>query len=173
MPVFGDKARFAVEFSVNQDHGGVWLFGRMCFWLFGSMVGDFELGTSLRDALFQIEHVLRDRGRRNSPSLMQLPAATVARMLNEGLFLGTNPASEEAALREEWARHNVTPSLDVFSGWKIFLIESTASARLIAQRHEQPATEYSLGVGEFDQVLAATQTALNELYESNRAKPNQ
>ena len=168
MPTFGSKSRFAVELSVNESHGGSWLFGRLCFWVSGSMVGDFELGASLRDALFQIEHILHGRQRRSNPSLMPLPATEVAAMLDDGLFLGNNPSTEEVAVREEWWRHNVTPPLDVFSGWKIFLVESEASARLIVQHPDRSVTERSLDVGEVDQILAETQMALTELYEPER-----
>lgn len=170
MPTYGDKSRFAVEFSVDENHGGTWLYGRLCFWASGSMIGDHGLGTSLRDALFQVEHILRGRQRRSNPSLMLRPAAEVAAMLDDGLFLGTSPSIEETALREEWWRHNVTPPLDVFSGWKLFLVESETDARLIVQSAGRSATEYSLRAGEVDQVLAAVQAALQELYASERAK---
>ena len=170
MPVLGKRSRFAVEFSVDENRGGVWLFGRICFWIYDSMVGNLEEGTSLRDALFQIEHVLRDRGRRSNPSLMVLPTATVAGMLDDGLFGGRDPANEQAALRHEWARHDVCPSLDIFDGWKLFLVESEARGRLIACRLEDPVVEYSLDAGEFDQILDAAASALNELYEAERVR---
>jgi len=89
-------------------------------------------------------------------------------MLDDGLFLGNNLSTEEVAVREEWWRHNVTPPLDVFSGWKIFLVESEASARLIVQHPDRSVTERSLDVGEVDQILAETQMALTELYEPER-----
>jgi len=89
-------------------------------------------------------------------------------MLDDGLFLGTSPSIQEVAVREEWWRHNVTPPLDVFSGWKIFLVESEVTARLVVQHPNQSVTECSLDAGEVDRFLAETQMALAELHDSKR-----
>jgi len=67
--VVGEKSRFAIEYQLDLRYGGVWLYGAFCYWIADERVGDFEAGTSLRDALFQIEQVLKGRGRRDNDEL--------------------------------------------------------------------------------------------------------
>jgi hypothetical protein len=45
--VVGEPARFAVEYDLNENHGGEWLFGRFCYWCGGQQIGDYALGTSV------------------------------------------------------------------------------------------------------------------------------
>jgi len=168
MSVVGDKGRFAVEYDVNPDPGGVWLFGRMCFWIFGRQIGQFSLGLSLRDALFELEHLLRDGGRRRNPRLFGLSARQIADVLDDALYLGQNAEYESVATDEQWARNNVTMSLDVFSGWKLFLIEQGDVARLVVLRSNQEVEEFQLNEGEFDSVIALAREALDQLYETER-----
>jgi hypothetical protein len=102
MAIFGDIERFAVEYALDDDHGGVWLFGKICFWVRGRQVGDYPLGASLRDALVAIEHLLRDRGQRENPRLFHLPARQVAEQLDEVLYRGESTAYDAIALDEIW-----------------------------------------------------------------------
>jgi hypothetical protein len=32
MPIVGEPSRFAVEYDLNSDYGGEWMFGRICYW---------------------------------------------------------------------------------------------------------------------------------------------
>ncbi|WP_277403523.1 Imm42 family immunity protein [Achromobacter insuavis] len=40
---FGDRNRFGVNLDLNEDYGGVWLFGKICYWICGNMVGNYDV----------------------------------------------------------------------------------------------------------------------------------
>src|SRR5215470_5140722 len=61
MAVVGEPSRFAVEYDLNENYSGLWMFGRFCYWCGGERVGDYELGTSLRDVLFQLEQIAKHK----------------------------------------------------------------------------------------------------------------
>lgn len=77
MPIIGETDRFAIEYELNSDYGGVWMFGRICFWCAGCRVGDPEMATSLRDVLFQLDQMRRDVGRRRNSRFTSMPATDV------------------------------------------------------------------------------------------------
>ena len=49
MKVFGDYYTFAICYELDSNYGRAWLFGKFCYWIGGVQVGDYELGTSLRE----------------------------------------------------------------------------------------------------------------------------
>jgi hypothetical protein len=172
MPVVGEPSRFAVEYDLDADHGGVWMFGRFCYWCGGTRVGDFELGTSLRDVLFQLEGLARDRRLRASRRFSTMPATNVFRLINGALFGAADLNNASVAEEEQWARHNIFPPVDVFDSWKGFLIEDEQTGRLIvAHAPYLDVTELSLKAGEVDAVLDAVRNALNEIYERELSEP--
>ena len=61
---FGDKQTFAVEFKLDQDYCGAWLYGEFCYWIADVQVGDFNLSTSLRDVLWDMKWLVHDCGNR-------------------------------------------------------------------------------------------------------------
>lgn len=73
-PIFGDVSRFAVEFELDRDCGGVWMFGRFFYWCGGQRVGNDE-STSLRDVLFQLEQMEWATGRRFSTRFGEIARA--------------------------------------------------------------------------------------------------
>jgi hypothetical protein len=58
--IIGEKTSFAIEFELDENAGGAWLFGKFCYWVGGSMLGDYPLGASLRDILFLMTQVVGD-----------------------------------------------------------------------------------------------------------------
>jgi hypothetical protein len=167
MPTIGDINAFAVEFHLLDPHGGVWLFGKVGYWICGNRVGDFDEVTSLRDFLFSIEQGRRDHGRRRSAHFDGMAADEVMRQLDEALFGGDDAAIEELALEDQWARHRICPEVDVFDRWRIYLVESETAARIIYDRHGSGAAvaEYWVASGECDRVLAETCRQLGAIYE--------
>ncbi|TGV31306.1 hypothetical protein EN829_033405 [Mesorhizobium sp. M00.F.Ca.ET.186.01.1.1] len=67
--IVGNQERFAVEFELDKDYGGVWLFGRFCYWIANEQIGEYEMGTSLRDVLFSLDTIKNDTGNRVSKAL--------------------------------------------------------------------------------------------------------
>jgi hypothetical protein len=153
--VVGDKARFAIEFELDDPPEGVWMIGLICYWICGQRVGDYDHVTSLRDAL-RLERMLGDRNNRENARLFSVEKAHLCSILADSLFGDADPGPEimRRAMDERWARHVITPELDVFSGWQVFLIESQDQGRcvyrnLIVGSH----FECYLHAGEFDEVL--------------------
>jgi hypothetical protein len=166
VPVVGEPSRFAVEYDLNASHGDEWMFGRFCYWCGGRRVGDYELGTSLRDVLFQLEHLARDRSLWASRRFNYMSAIDVFRLLNAALFGAAELNNASVAEEEQWYRHNVFPPVDVFDCWKGFLLEDQQTARLIfARKPYLNVIELSLRAGEVDAVLDVARKALGDIYE--------
>ncbi|MFM9276889.1 Imm42 family immunity protein [Paenibacillus jiagnxiensis] len=164
----GDSNKFAVQFELNNDYGGPWMFGKFCFWIGGTRVGDYESGTSLRDVLFLLEPIVKDNGNRSNEKLFLLNAKECFYRLNEA-FYGDSEQYDSMALEESWARHNVCPSLDIFNDWKIFLIAFEGNARFLIQNlNSSPDTndvmEFFVHVTDFETVLSETYEILNDIY---------
>lgn len=70
------------------------------------------------------------------------------------------------------ARHDVTPELDVFNEWKIFLVEDDQSGRLVTFAHDEHVKEIDLQAGEVDRVLLATRDALNAVSSAEAEAPS-
>jgi hypothetical protein len=94
-----------------------------------------------------------------------MAAAAVFAML-EALYGVADPGEVALAEEEQWARHKILPEVDVFDGWKGFLIENDQTARLIIAHHPYVDVAESLMTpGEVDAVLDRARNALNEIYE--------
>jgi hypothetical protein len=113
MPSFGARSRFAVEYDLLPDHAGVWMNGYCRYWIGDQQVGDFSIITSLRDALFQFEGMRRDVGKRQNPRFLAMSPAHMFRLVDAGLFGSRDISPLELAEKEQWARHNITPGIDV------------------------------------------------------------
>ena len=161
--IFGDPARFAVSITLDDDHGGAWLFGRLCYWINGQRVGDWESGTSLRDTLRDITSIARDRGQRENCGLFHLPAETAFSRLDRTLYGGHDPASEERV--ETASYHDIVPTVDVFFNWKGYLIECEGQARLLYQGPQTGLREFGMDAGVFDQVIREAHAQLDAFYE--------
>jgi hypothetical protein len=171
MPLFGDPLRFAVEYDLNENHGEDWMFGRFCYWCGGRRVGDYELGTSLRDVLFQLEPLPRDRHLRVGQRFYSMPASDVFRLLDAALFGTAELNNARVAEEEQWAQYNILPPVDIFDSWKGFLLEDQQTARLIfAHDPYLDINELSLKPGEVDSVLDSALNALSEIYEQARGR---
>ena len=165
MPLFGDKLRFAAESDLASDPGGPWMFGRLRFWCGGLPVGDFERGTSLRDALFQLETVERYWRQRQRGRFAGMPAVQVFRLLDAALYGRCDIDNQMLAEQEEWARFNVLPDLDIFEGWKVFLLETpTAGCLILSPAPYDAVSEIVVAPGEVDSVLKLETDYLRQQY---------
>jgi hypothetical protein len=166
MPVVGEPSRFAVEYDLDENFGREWMFGRFCYWCGGQRVGDYELGTSLRDVLFQLDEIAKYKRHCASRRLSTMPAVLVFRLLDAALFGAANLNNASVAEEEQWARHKIVPWVDVFDRWKAFLVEDEQTARFVfAGEPYLDVREISLRPGEVDAVLDVVQSALNGIYE--------
>lgn len=166
MSIIGEPSRFAIEFELLQHYDGVWLFGKVCFWICNQRVGDYNLGTSLRDFLFQIEQGRCDHGQRMSTRFENMPAKEVIELIDNALFGDNSSQYEEVAVNEQWARHNIVPAIDVFDNWKVYLIETKTVARIIFCSSEELSDvhECLLTPGECDNVFIKIYQELDRLH---------
>ncbi|MBA2661147.1 MAG: hypothetical protein H0U74_02540 [Bradymonadaceae bacterium] len=169
MPIFGDSFRFAVEFELDEDYFGVWMYGRFCYWCAGRRIGDFDLSTSLRDVLFQLDRIAFFSGERNSNRFSHIPASEVFRLLFNVLYDDGELVAEGIAEEEQWARHEIVPAVDIFGGLIGFLVENQSIARVVFSLDPfQEIIEAILEPGEVDAILDAVRLALDEIYERER-----
>lgn len=171
--IVGDSSQFAVEFELDKEYGGTWLFGKFCFWINKKCIGDYEMGTSLRDILFQLKHLVRDNGNRSNEELFRLSKEELYNRLNCVLY-GYEPSEfEEKALEETWARFNITLPVDIFDGWKLFIVENKVKTRIVAKQiDDDDIFEFTLVLKEFDNVINSVYQELNNLYQLEMEKEN-
>jgi Immunity protein 42 len=167
MYTFGDVATFAVSYELNQDYGGSWLFGKFCYWIGGELVGDYELGTSLRDVLTVLGAVVRDNGNRENINLFKLSSEELYRRLDCALYGGWDGDSEYEKLAQEecWARFQIHLQVDIFDHWKVYLIDSPPEARVVYSFAEGSVVDINLISGTFDQVITNAFNTLFDIYE--------
>lgn len=162
---FGDKARFAIEFELDDNHGGSWLFGRFCYWIGGEMVGDYCSGVSLRDVLFQMKYVVGDGGQRTCPKLAVLPPSKIVDLITMSLSELSNEISHFVDNEFLPAKLDVRIPVDIFNSWNIFLVDGDGDSLLMYSRDEHSDVNVvHLLHGEFDTIAVAAYDALDQIY---------
>jgi Immunity protein 42 len=171
MYTFGNIKEFAISYELEENYNGAWLFGKFCFWIGGKMVGDYELGTSLRDILAPLRWMVIDNGNRENIILFKLSSEELHTRLDNTLCGGGETSEyEELALIETWARFQISPSVDIFDEWKIYLIDSPPKSRIAYSFCEGNVVEFNLAAGIFDLVIANVFNTLFDIYELEVAK---
>lgn len=166
--IVGNKGLFAIEFELDDNYGGSWLFGKFCYWVRGVQIGNFALGTSLRDVLFQMKYVVGDCGNRNDINLCAHKPQELFDYLNTILYgdVDTVPPASIPSI-EAPARFDIKMQVDVFDHLKIFLIDCSNSSRLLLTNStDSQVQEFFLPIGEFDNVVKNVYAELNRLYDS-------
>lgn len=165
--VFGDRSLFAVEFELDQEYNGVWLFGKFCYWIRGKRIGDYELGTSLRDVLFSLDTLVQDNGNRTKVNLFELSRSDLFTRLDGALFGCEKTLYDEVAIKESWARFNVVLPVDIFDGCKVYLVENLEMSRMLFRNlNEVEVQEGNFEKGLFDEVISRAHQELAILYNN-------
>ena len=170
--VIGNKNLFAVEFELDENQEGAWLFGKFCYWVNGVQVGDYELGTSLRDVLFQMKYLVSDCGNRHDEALCKLPPVEAFYRLDAALY-ESNVAVEfpvvAIPLSDTPARFEIKIPVDVFDQLKIYLLECEDRATILYKKLDNNDVMVSeIGIGIFDNVIKKVQIDLTALYDANQ-----
>ncbi len=167
MVLIGDQGRFAVEYELDGNVSDQWMYGKCCYWCGGTRVGDYELGTSLRDVLFQIELMIGKDKRRMSQLFANKDYDAIFRMIDNSLFGGNQSISETIVMSEQWAQYIIYPQVDVFDDWKVFLLEEEGSSFLIYSRSPYiDINMISLPTGEVENVINEFRTQLLKIYNN-------
>ena len=162
---FGDRLRFSIELDLDENPGGAWIFGRFCYWIDGQVVGDRDLGASLRDVLFQMTPILGDRGCRRCPKLISFSGQEIFELISASLDRGEDEIRRYVPEGQPIAALDVRIPVDVFDKWKIFLVEDTDAAKLVYRGDDAAGVEVVvLQEGEFDEVFLKAFTHLDGLF---------
>jgi hypothetical protein len=162
---FGDKSRFAVSLELDENSGGPWMFGKFCYWIDGKRVGDYALGTSLRDVLSALMWIVADAGKRDDRERFALPGEEVYGEIDSSLYGHPEKAGSEFEIGPT-ARFDVCPRADVFIGWKVYLIECGEEGRLLYKNSaDRSVSEFFLSKGEFDKCIKPVWDELNSIYD--------
>jgi hypothetical protein len=163
--IIGDKESFAVEYELDENHGGAWMYGKICYWIGNDQVGDYELGTSLRDALFAMKYLIGDCGNREGLVLCDLSPEEAFFQLNESIYGNLKRAN--ISLPDLPARFDILIPVDVFSQWKIFLIDCSNFTTIVYKRDAEESVHYfRIKRGEFDNIIKQLYINLESIYES-------
>jgi len=110
--------------------------------------------------------IVGDRGIRHGHLLCDLPGEEAFRLL-DGALHGPDEVIASALLPETPARFDIRPPVDIFDGWKIYLMECEGSDHFL---YSSVATEAKVEIfkapkGVFDTVIKNTHDYLEHLYE--------
>ncbi len=174
--IIGKKSRFAIEWEFAADPVGMFLQGRVCFWVGGVRVGNYELDTTLSDVLINLAHLVGDCGKRQSHRLRHLSPADAFSTLQRGLF-DSDPLLSLVVEEEQWARFDISIPVDVFDDWRMYLIDCGSQSRLLVSHKRGDShtfvllLEQLLSPGEFDRVITEFQSNLEATWEQHRYDP--
>lgn len=142
-----------MEFELNSEAGGEWMFGKFCYWANNEMLGYYDIGTSLRDVLFQIQYVIKCCGNRYFTDC-SISATELFNYMNKCIY-GDGGAYDECKLVEVPARFEITFPIDIFDcGVKAFLFDCLHdSSRIIYSIGNGAIKELKVGRGEFDSAI--------------------
>jgi hypothetical protein len=149
------------------------MFGHICYWCGGDRIGDFDLITSLRDVLVELDSLRWATGKRANERFGQMAASDVFRRIDRALFGSEGSDDYETAEEEQWARHRILPSVDSFDSWKAYLVQDHNRARVVFSSSPfERVVEVILEPGEVDAVLEEARMRLDEIYEQELSAAN-
>ena len=167
--IIGNRSNFAVEFELDKEYNGVWLFGKFRYWIKGRRIGDYEMGASLRDVLFSLDTILYDIGNRTHVKLFSLEGKELFAMLDNTFYEESQYV--EVANEENWARFNINLPVDIFDDYRMYIVENFETARiLIKHTSDIEFQEVKLPKGMFDEVILKAHQELDSLYNNEVEK---
>jgi hypothetical protein len=165
----GDINKFAVRIDLDDQFNREWLFGKIGYVIDRTDVGDYELGTSLRDVLLQMHWILSDARKRLTDRFVGKTKDELFDTVWNTLYGENETGVEEIANEECWAKHDITIPVDVFDRVHVFQFDEGATSRIIWRStvgNEDIATsEIVIPVGYTEQVFAQLFDVLNQVFE--------
>lgn len=163
--IFGDKNSFAVEAELDEDDGGTWLYGRICYWIGGMQIGDYDDVTILSDALHDMIWLVHDCGKRDGDVLCTMTAEAAFCAIDALLYgSGDCDSGVESIQLGTPARFNIRIGVDVFYGWKVYLLECGDTATVLLKKAGACEVQViTIPVGAFDRAIKAAYQWLDEI----------
>jgi len=165
--IIGDINRFAIEFIIDDEPFGRWLYGQSCFWIEGRRVGNYDVITPLGDVFTKIHGVVKECGKRHSDWINR-DKKEIFDYFNDILYI--NFYNDDQYDVEMPARFHISIGTESFFGIKIFLLDcDILTSRLIYLEDDGiTVNEIKLVPGEFDSVLKRFYIELEKLDKKTR-----
>lgn len=164
---FGNPSQFAINLDLNECFCGEWLFGRIDYVVNSHHIGDYDLGTSLRDVHNQMHHIISDAGKRSNSRFVGMKTEELFDFVWQVLYGGESSGTDEIAIDECWAKHNITIPVDVFDGIRLFQFDEFNYTRLLWRSSENsgstPTYEYRTPLGTTEQCFFELNHTLDEM----------
>lgn len=162
--LYGDKARFGIEFELNGHSGDAWMFGKFCYWIGGAQVGNFDEGTSLRDVLFSMQYIIGDAGKRTAPSLALRDEKEIFHVIQESLNESGLDLTGLISADLMPASFDICPHVDIFNIWYIYLVDTQELSKIVySVDGGNTVRKVELALGEFDTVASTAYGELDSL----------
>lgn len=162
--IIGKRDLFAIQYGVERIKKP-YIWGHICYWINGVMVGDITQTTILSDVFIFLPRIIYDNGNRIHELFYTMNKDKVFYFLSGQAFID-NPKYEELATIETWARFSIEIGLDVFSGTTVKLIENERNGRIIFSNDKKEIYEFSLQKGIADNVFERFSEKINGFYEN-------
>jgi len=163
--LIGQKNSFAIQYELDDDHGKEWLFGKVCYWINGAQIGSYDLGTSLRDVLFQMKYIISDCGNRKGESLCFLNHGDIFLFLDRSIYGNCDEYVGNLTV-DTPHRYDIRIPVDVFDNWKLYLLDCVSNAILLYKHNDCSEVRVSyIELMLFDSVIKKFYTELSQLYE--------
>jgi hypothetical protein len=167
--LYGKRDRFGIEWQLSEEYGGAWLYGHICFWVGGEVVGDYATPTSLSNLIPILSYPIGDCGNRKSKRFCNMGAEEAFQLMYRAFFDDdfTNPEYVE---EEQWARFDISLVTEEFKNWKLYLFDCDAHSRLLVGARLDSglfgfSKELILELGEYDSIIRELGSNLTELWE--------
>ena len=185
--LIGNPNNFAVSYSLDTDYGGKWLFGKICYHINNTIIGDWEQGTSLCTVVSDLSRINGDshniyyQGRKES-GFFYMDTHELLKRIDE--YRGNKESLYYLVANDRcYDRFNVALDDPTMVKWRVYLIEDSnkkkdfsCRARFIVLKYSELSKKYTfffehwiLNV-EFCDVVERVYHNLYRLYENELVK---
>ncbi len=167
--IIGNKNKFAIQYQITKVYRQ-FFYGNICYWINNTMLGKYDMSTTLSDLLLFLPVFVRDCGNRMHDSFYSMQLKDVFYCLSGEIFLKEDVEIEEKACLEQWARFDISMPIDVFRETMVFLIDDINMSRIIYSNHKD-INEYFLEKGYVDLILKQLYAEFNIFFDHNCTIP--
>jgi NAD-dependent DNA ligase len=163
--IFGSKNRFAIESEIVENVE--FNFGRICFWVEGTVLGDYDTTVILNPIADFLSTTLSYEGERHDQTLLNVSPEQALSQVYSALY-GGDTSTHQAPTEEQlhsFQKLSICPNgCEAFDGELVILLEDDKGERFIWREFTQKVVhvmqlelgEYERAVGEFLAWLAAS-----------------
>jgi hypothetical protein len=165
----GADREFAINVDLDEAFGDEWLFGKIGYVIGNTLVGDYNLGASLRDVLLQMHLIFSDAGKRETSRFVGKGSDDLFDTVWSTLYGDGRNGLEDVANEECWAKHDITIPIDVFDNVRVFQFDEGAVSRIIwkaiGENMDESVHEVVTPRGATEQVFQRLHALLESLVE--------